>query len=137
MRDIKDPRVRQGIVSVTGVDTTIDLRKAKVYLSVYGLKSEKEFLQGLKSASGHLRSELARSLGLRYTPELAFGLDKSIERGSRINTLLGSLDAGSPPGAHYEPGAGNAPGADGMPEAGRAPEAGRVPGDCENDDYDD
>ena len=92
LRDIKDPRIRQGIVSVTGVDATVDLRQAKVYLSVYDLKSEKEFLKGVKSASGHLRSELARSLGLRYTPELIFELDRSIERGSRINTLLGSLD---------------------------------------------
>ena len=92
LRDIKDPRVRQGMISVTAVDTTIDLRQAKVYLSAFDLQNEKEFRKGLKSASGYLRSELARSLGLRYTPELIFELDKSIEHGSRINTILNNLD---------------------------------------------
>jgi len=92
LRDIKDPRIRQGMISVTAVDTTIDLRQAKVYLSAFDLQNEKEFRKGLKSASGYLRSELARSLGLRYTPELIFELDKSIEHGSRINTILNNLD---------------------------------------------
>jgi ribosome-binding factor A len=80
------------MISITAVDTTIDLRQAKVYISAYDLQNEKEFRKGLKSASGYLRSELARSLGLRYTPELIFELDKSIEHGSRINTILNSLD---------------------------------------------
>ena len=92
LRDIKDPRVRQGMISVTAVDTTGDLRQAKVFLSVYQLRSEKEFMQGLKSASGYLRRELARILGLRYTPELLFELDKSIERGARINAILDSFE---------------------------------------------
>ena len=93
LRNIKDPRIKdQGIISVTAVDTTGDLRHAKVFLSVYGLKSEKELLKGLKSASGFLRRELGQSLRLRYTPELNFELDKSIERGSRINSILNTLD---------------------------------------------
>ena len=92
LRNVKDPRVSQGMISVTGVDTTGDLRQAKVFLSVFGLKSEKEFMKGLKSASGYLRRELGQTLTLRYTPELVFELDKSIERGSRINTILGNLD---------------------------------------------
>ena len=92
LRSIKDPRVKQGMISVTAVDTTSDLRLARVYLSVFGLQSEKEFFKGLKSASGYLRRELGRSLSLRYTPELQFELDKSIERGARINTLLSGLD---------------------------------------------
>ena len=92
LRNIKDPRVKQGMISVTAVDTTGDLRQAKVFLSVFGLKSEKEFLKGLKSASGYLRRELGQSLTLRYTPELVFELDKSIERGARINTILSDLD---------------------------------------------
>ena len=93
LREIKDPRVNQGgMISVTAVDTTSDLRFAKVFLSVFGLKSEKEFRKGLKSASGYLRSELGKALTLRYTPELVFELDSSIERGARINTLLNSLD---------------------------------------------
>ena len=79
LRSIKDPRINQGIISVTAVDTTSDLRQAKVFLSVYGLKSEKDFMKGLKSASGFLRRELGQSLSIRYTPELVFQLDKSIE----------------------------------------------------------
>ena len=92
LRNIKDPRVNQGMISVTAVDTTNDLRYAKVFLSAYGLTSEKEFIKGLKSASGYLRHELGQSLDLRYTPELQFELDKSIERGARINTILHDLD---------------------------------------------
>ena len=92
LREIKDPRVNQGMISVTAVQTTNDLRYAKAFLSVYGLESEKEFKKGLKSASGYLRRELSRILNLRYTPELIFELDKSIERGARINTILNDLD---------------------------------------------
>ena len=91
LRSVKDPRVQQGMISITAVDTTNDLSYARVFLSVYGLKSEKEFLKGLKSASGYLRSELGKSLSLRHTPALLFELDSSIERGSRINTLLNDL----------------------------------------------
>ena len=92
LREIKDPRIKQGMISVTGANTTGDLRQAKIFLSVYGLKSETEFMKGLKSASGYLRSELGRILNLRYTPELTFELDKSIERGARINTILNDLE---------------------------------------------
>jgi len=92
LRNIKDPRVNQGMISVTAVDTTSDLRQAKVYLSVYDLRSEKEFQKGLKSASGFLRRELGQALSLRHTPELLFELDKSIERGARISTILSGLE---------------------------------------------
>ena len=92
LRNVKDPRVQQGMISVTRVETTGDLRYAKVWLSVYGLKDEKEFRRGLKSASGWLRKELARSMNLRYTPELVFELDHSIEYGAHINELISSLD---------------------------------------------
>ena len=92
LRDIKDPRIKQGMISVTDVNTTGDLRYARVFLSVYGLESEKEFKKGLKSAAGYLRRELGSVLSLRYTPELIFELDNSIERGARINTLLNDLE---------------------------------------------
>ena len=92
LRNVKDPRVQQGMISVTRVETTGDLRYAKVWLSVYGLKDEKEFRRGLKSASGWLRKELASSMNLRYTPELIFELDHSIEYGAHINELISSLD---------------------------------------------
>ena len=92
LRDIKDPRVRQGMITVTAVETTTDLSRAKVYLSVFNLEDSKRFMKGLQSASGYLRSELARILGLRNTPELVFELDKSIEHGSKINTILNDLN---------------------------------------------
>ena len=92
IRNIKDPRINQGMLSITAVETTNDLRFCKVYLSVLGLNSEKEFMKGLKSASGFLRRELGLSLSLRYTPELIFELDKSIEQGAYINGLLSGLD---------------------------------------------
>ena len=92
LRNVKDPRVQQGMISVTRVETTGDLRYAKVWLSVLGLENEKEFKKGLKSASGWLRRELANSLSLRYTPELVFELDHSIEYGAQINELINSLN---------------------------------------------
>ena len=92
IREIKDPRVNQGMISITGVDVTGDLRWCKVYISVLGLQNEKEFLKGLRSASGWLRKELGHALNLRYTPELVFQLDKSIEYGAHINTVINELD---------------------------------------------
>ena len=92
LRNVKDPRVQQGMISVTGVQTTGDLKYCKVFLSVLGLRSEKEFMKGLKSASGWLRRELGRSLSLRNVPELTFQLDKSIEHGAHINEILSGLD---------------------------------------------
>ena len=92
LREIKDPRINQGMISITAVDTTSDLSHAKVYLSVYDLKSKNDFLKGLKSASGHLRYELGRALSLRHTPQLQFELDKSLERGANIASILHNLE---------------------------------------------
>lgn len=92
LREIKDPRVNQGMISVTRVETTGDLRYSKVWLSVMGMQNEKEFKKGIKSASGWLRREIGSKLDLRYTPELVFELDHSIEYGAHINELISSLD---------------------------------------------
>ena len=94
LTQIKDPRVRQGMISLTRVQTTGDLRYAKVWLSVLGLESEKEFRRGLRSASGWLRRELGASLSLRHTPELVFEVDHSIEQGAYISGLIEHLSAG-------------------------------------------
>lgn len=88
LRSIKDPRINQGMISVTRTETTNDLRYCKVYISVYGLQNEKELKKGLKSASGWLRRELGKKLDLRYTPELIFELDNSIEHGAHINEIM-------------------------------------------------
>ncbi len=85
--NVKDPRVT-GMISVTAVETTPDLRFAKVYVSMLDKSSAKNVVKGLKSASGYLRRELGRSLNLRYTPELVFEEDNSIDHGAHILELL-------------------------------------------------
>ena len=92
LRNVKDPRLKQGMLSITDVKTTPDLRYAQVYISALSVSDEKELLKGLKSASGYLRRELGSILNLRYTPELQFKLDKSIEHGVHISRILDSLD---------------------------------------------
>ena len=92
LREVKDPRVQQGMISVTRVETTGDLRYSKIWLSVLGMKDEKEFRRGLRSASGYLRRELGNSMKLRYTPELIFEIDHSIEYGAHINEVINSLE---------------------------------------------
>lgn len=94
LREVKDPRVQQGMISVTRVETTGDLRYSKIWLSVMGMQDEKEFRRGLKSASGWLRRELGNAMKLRYTPELVFEVDHSIEYGAHINEVISSLDIG-------------------------------------------
>ena len=92
-RRLKDPRVSQtGMVSITRVDTTGDLRCARIYISALDKSQEKEVLKGLKSAAGFLRRELGRSLQLRYTPELQFVADDSIQHGAHILEVLRQVE---------------------------------------------
>ena len=95
LHQVKDPRVGQGeMLSITRVDTTGDLRYSKVYVSALGELDEKEFRRGIRSAAPWLRRELGSALSLRYTPELIFELDHSIEHGAYINSLIEKLDMG-------------------------------------------
>lgn len=91
LRTVKDPRVH-GLVSITHVDTTSDLRYAKVYVSVLDKSDVKDVIRGLKSAGGYLRRELGRALSLRYTPELVFQEDTSIDKGTHILKLLNDIE---------------------------------------------
>ena len=91
IRTVKDPRVH-GLVSITAVDTTPDLRYAKIFVSVLDKSDVKEVVKGLRSAGGYLRRELGRSLQLRYTPELTFVADASIAEGAHILELIEKLD---------------------------------------------
>ncbi len=91
IRTVKDPRVT-GMISVTGVDTTADLKYAKVYISLLDKTNAKEVMRGLKSASGYLRRELGRELQLRAIPELEFIQDDSIDKGAHILEILRGLD---------------------------------------------
>ena len=87
IRSVKDPRVT-GMISVTAVDTTPDLKFAKIYISVLDKSDCTQVLKGLKSAAGWLRRELGHALQLRYTPELTFVQDDSIDKGAHILDLL-------------------------------------------------
>ena len=91
IRGIKDPRVR-GLVSITGVDTTGDLRYARIYISVLDKNDAAEVMKGLESASGYLRRELGARLQLRYTPQLIFISDDSIGRGAHILDIINRLE---------------------------------------------
>lgn len=88
LRLVKDPRVTDAFVSITGAEVTPDLKFAKIYYSA--LRGEpKETAKGLKSSTGFLRREIARRMNLRITPELNFVYDESITYGAHISKLLG------------------------------------------------
>ena len=95
---VKDPRVNQGgkMLTITRVETTGDLRYCKVGVSVLGELNEKDFQKGIRSASPWLRRELGSALNLRYTPELLFELDRSIEHGAYISGLIDQLKLDTP-----------------------------------------
>jgi ribosome-binding factor A len=85
--ELKDPRI--GFVTVTGVDTSPDLRHAKVHVSVLGAEADREAsLAGLQAAHGFLQGRLAHELRMKHTPTLEFSYDPSIESGMRISRLL-------------------------------------------------
>ena len=92
LRTVKDPRVQDTMISITHVETTPDLRYAKVYASFLQEEKAADALKGLKSASGYLRRELGRALQLRYTPELVWELDDSITYGAKMMKLINSLE---------------------------------------------
>ncbi len=92
LRELKDPRVQKTMLSITHVETTPDLRYAKVYVSLLDKEYTKETMAGLRSSAGYLRRELGRTLQLRYTPELQWQADDSIVHGAHILDLLSKLD---------------------------------------------
>lgn len=94
-QDLKDPRV-DSLTSVLAVDTTPDLKQAKIYISVLGDKEKGQAtIEGLTSSTGFIRRELARRINLRNTPELAFQLDHSIEYGIKMSKLIDEVQADS------------------------------------------
>ena len=93
LNGIKDDRVGTGMVSVTNVDVSGDLQHAKIYVSIYGTKEAKvQTMAGLKSATGFVRSELGARVRLRRTPEVIFIEDSSIERGTKVLSILNRLE---------------------------------------------
>jgi ribosome-binding factor A len=93
---VKDPRV-VGLVTVTGVDVTRDLRHAKVFVSILGSDAERAAtLDGLASVASHLRPRIGRALRLRLAPEIAFKLDQSVAHAARIESLLAQIQEARP-----------------------------------------
>lgn len=88
IRDVKDPRVSNAFVTVTGADVTADLKYAKIFYSVIGECDEKELSKGLRSAMAYMRRELAHRLDLRMTPELSFVRDTGTQHGADIAQIL-------------------------------------------------
>jgi ribosome-binding factor A len=101
---VKDPRIT-GMVTVSAVEVTRDLRTAKVFVSILGEEGNRaKTFEGLDSLAGHLRARLGKSLGLRSAPEILFRHDESVARAARIDALLaqikeGRSDDGEPGGA--------------------------------------
>ena len=96
-RDLNDPRL-SGLVSITQVETTSDLRHARVFVSVFGYRQNKDdVLNGISSAARFLRRELGERLSLRYIPELKFVLDDSLDKAEHIYEVMDQLSADSHP----------------------------------------
>jgi ribosome-binding factor A len=90
--ELKDPRI--GFVTVTGVETTADLRQANVFVSVLGSERKRErSLEGLAAAHGVLQARLAKELRMKRTPQLTFHYDPSVEEGVRMSRLIDELVA--------------------------------------------
>ncbi len=94
LRTVKDPRVSGTMISITRVETTPDLRYAKVYVSFLEADKVKDAMKGLNSAGGYLRRELGSDLKLRYTPELVWALDDSITYGAHMLEIINNLPYG-------------------------------------------
>ncbi|MBS4022416.1 MAG: 30S ribosome-binding factor RbfA [Dethiobacter sp.] len=93
-KEIKDPRVAvMGVISVTDVNVTRDIRHAKIYVSILGTDEEKtQTLQALKKAAGFIRTEIGKRIRLRHIPELTIHLDQSLAYGAHINQLLHEIN---------------------------------------------
>lgn len=92
LQELKDPRI--GFVTVTQVEVTGDLREAKVYVSIMGGDEQvKESWQGLQSSLGFIRREIGKRIRLRFTPEISFALDKSLDYSAHIQELLLKIKA--------------------------------------------
>ncbi|MGB2953772.1 MAG: 30S ribosome-binding factor RbfA [Gaiellaceae bacterium] len=90
VRELKDPRI--GFVTITGVETSPDLRHARVFVSVLGNERKRtQTLAGLEAAHGVLQARIARELRMKRTPQLAFEYDQTVERGVRMSRLIDEL----------------------------------------------
>ena len=92
LRDLKDPRI--GFVTITGVETSPDLRHARVFVSVLGSAKKRDAtISGLNSSHGVLQAALAKELRMKRTPQLTFEYDPTVERGVRLSALIDELNS--------------------------------------------
>ena len=103
LRNVKEKSVRENVLTVTGVSCAPDLSNARVFYSFFGPGDKKEVAKGLRNASGYIRSQLARILNLRQTPELTFVFDESIEKGAKIERILDAIKNGEKEEKDAEP----------------------------------
>lgn len=97
--DLRDPRL--GFITITGVELADDLRYGKVFISIFEDEArQQQCLDGLNSAKGFIRRELGRKLGLRFTPEFDFRIDKTVAEGDKIDRLLHQIEKEK---THHEP----------------------------------
>ena len=89
--ELKDPNIT-GLISVTKVKVTPDLKYAKVYVSIINAKNNEKTMQGLKDSSGFIRTQIAKTINLRITPQLVFEIDDSIEYGMKIDSIIKELN---------------------------------------------
>lgn len=95
VRELKDPRI--GLVTITRVRVTNDLKHARAYVAVAGgAEAQARTLEGLRSAAGFLRGELARRLHLRYAPEVLFEVDEMLDEMQRLGELFRTLEGPAP-----------------------------------------
>lgn len=100
-KDLKDPSI--GFLTITFVKMSADLRHARIYVSTLGSEEEKKkTLRGLNRAKGFIRRELARRLNLRYTPDLAFFIDDTLEKAAHLETLFKKLETKDRPESDTE-----------------------------------
>jgi len=91
---VKDPRIK-GLISVTDVELSPDYKYAKAYISIYGAdESKQEVMEAIEDSTSFIRGEISKRIRMRFTPELKFVLDESIEKGRRINDLLDKISRG-------------------------------------------
>ena len=90
-RDLKDPRL-SGIISVTKVYVSRDLKFCKIFVSMLGTKDEKEAMDALKSSAGYIRREIGNGIRMHSTPEVKFEMDDSMAYGEKIQSIINTLD---------------------------------------------
>ena len=101
---VKDSRLGGSMASITEVEVSGDLRHARIFVSIFGKDADQQqVMEGLKSATGYIRSEIGKRIRLQFTPEIQFELDNSLERGSRVLALMNRIKAEEQQGKHESP----------------------------------